>query len=137
MVECRECGKHRAICSAKKASESELLMLDAHTDAAGNTCGEPLCGADDESELAEQFFVNRALVCYLPLEKIVHGCHLFPSMCSWCATDDQATLVDLESSGMKAKCKGKKAYPICEKCLKDGFAPVTHGASDKTGASYV
>jgi hypothetical protein len=42
----------------------------------------------------------------------------------------------MESERVTALCGGKKPYPMCERCLEEGFSPVTHGAASKTGGAY-
>ena len=75
-------------------------------------------------------------MCYMPVEKIYHTSQIFSPCCAVCGSEDQKEHADLESASMKAMCSGKKAYPICNQCVKDGFQPVTHGAEDKTGKAY-
>jgi len=100
------------------------------------TVHDPLFVADDKHALGSIFYVRRGLVCIMPQEKVMYSSKLFPDFCAICATDDQSPLANMESEEVKALCAGKHAYPICEQCLKEGFAPVTHGSADKTGLAY-
>lgn len=135
-IPCSECGSKRAVFSETKPKRIDTERFETYSEDMMYTCGDPLFVAEDKHPLARIFYVRRALVCFMPQEKVMYSCKLFPNFCAICATDDQSRLANMGSKEVKALCAGKHAYPICEQCLKEGFAPVTHGSADKTGASY-
>ena len=92
------------------------------------------CSEEQMGELL--FYARRALVCFMPQEKVMDGSKKFPDFCSICGTDNQSLLANMESETVKALCGDRRAYPMCERCLEEGFSPVTHGSADQTGAAY-
>ncbi|KAJ1446414.1 hypothetical protein M885DRAFT_591824 [Pelagophyceae sp. CCMP2097] len=133
LIECAECNKQRAVFSKSKPTRAVAQCFEAYAEAVIYTCGDPLF-AGDGGALAEIFYyVRRGLVCFNPIEKVVYSSKMFPGFCAICGSSDQSVFVIMESEKFKALCGGKKAYPMGESCLEEGFAPVTHGAADKTG----
>jgi hypothetical protein len=121
--------------SDKKPKSVEQQRFETYAEDISYVCGDPVFN-DDENSLAGIFYGRRALVCFMPQEKVMYGSKKFPDFCSICGIDNQSLLVNMESERVKALCGGKRAYPMCERCLEEGFSPVTHGAADHTGAAY-
>jgi hypothetical protein len=135
-ITCVECNAKRAVFSETKPKRLDTERFETYGEDVMYTCGDSIFVADEKHPLARIFYSRRALVCFMPQEKVMYSSKLFPDFCAICATDDQSLLANMESEEVKALCAGKRAYPICEQCLKEGYAPVTHGSADKTGASY-
>ena len=136
-ITCAECGSKRAVFSVAKPKRVDMERFETYSEDVIYTCGDPHFVADDKHVLGSIFYVRRGLVCFMPQEKVMYSSKLFPDFCAICATDDQSLLANMASEVVKALCAGKHAYPICEQCLKESFAPVTHGSAEKTGLAYM
>ena len=132
---CDECNKPRSIVAAKKPSALSLGLLTAYCENNLYICGAPLFDSTD-NPLAEQFFIREAIVCFTPVEKIYYGSNKFAPCCAICGDEKQSIFANPESDEMKTMCGGKKSYPICTTCVKEGYKPVTHGAEVKTASAY-